>query len=847
VHELVQSGQLEFINGGWCSNDEATVHYNAIIDQMSIGLRFISSNFGVQPLVGWQIDPFGHSSFQATAYSLMGFSSGFISRIDFVEKYVRYYTSELEMMWQNSHSLGHSMDLFTSILYPHYIPPPDFCFDELCTDSPIKDIEGAHNNKVNEFISYSLNKGRHFKTNNILLTMGNDFNYGDAGKWYRNLDKLIKYANENGSVNVMYSTPSLYMKYVNQDNKVKWEVKKGDFFPYATAPHHYWSGYLSSRPGLKGYARKCNAHLQACKQLEAIHNGMGDNGPSSVKLQHAVGEVQHHDAITGTEKQHVANDYAKRLHIGEVECRSVMATVLNDLAAKGANAPKMNLSFCEYLNISVCPVTEGGDFNMVVYNSLARPYTGMVRIPVIKEDVSVTDPNNNKIPVQVMPISPMTKRTPAFVRYNAQAQFHAAIEVTVPPLGYAMYTASTTGSKQHSKFVTKSDPLHVKTKSEDVVIRNKFYQVKFDGKSGHIKTITNIESSISSDVNQQLYWYCGSTGDKEDNQNSGAYVFRPNSSIVFPFGKDNNNNANISVIKGDLLSEVRQVYNPWVSQVVRLYKNKPSIELEYTIGPIDIKDNLGKEVISRFSTNFKTKSTFYTDSNGRETIKRMRDYLPLYPFYKRTEPVAGNYYPITSRAFIRDEDSNLQLTVLTDRAQGGSSLTDGTLELMIHRRLLHDDSRGVFEPLNETGESGDGLVIRGKHLLILDTIDESAYTQRMMAEELMMTPELAFAPTDGLQLGDYNLKASAYPIEENKALPVNVHLVPHTHDDVGWLKTVDEYYYGADNNIQHAAVQYIISSVVEELSKNKDRKFIYVEIAFFIRWWNEQTDDVKQQ
>ena len=24
-------------------------------------------------------------------------------------------------------------------------------------------------------------------------------------------------------------------------------------------------------------------------------------------------------------------------------------------------------------------------------------------------------------------------------------------------------------------------------------------------------------------------------------------------------------------------------------QVVRLYKNKPSIELEYTIGPIDIK------------------------------------------------------------------------------------------------------------------------------------------------------------------------------------------------------------------------------------------------------------------
>ena len=42
--------------------------------------------------------------------------------------------------------------------------------------------------------------------------------------------------------------------------------------------------------------------------------------------------------------------------------------------------------------------------------------------------------------------------------------------------------------------------------------------MKFDGESGHIKTVTNIGSSVSSDVNQQFYWYCGSTGDKEDTQ-----------------------------------------------------------------------------------------------------------------------------------------------------------------------------------------------------------------------------------------------------------------------------------------------------------------------------------------
>ena len=49
----------------------------------------------------------------------------------------------------------------------------------------------------------------------------------------------------------------------------------------------------------------------------------------------------------------------------------------------------------------------------------------------------------------------------------------------------------------------------------------------------------------------------------------------------------------------------------------------------------------------------------------------------------------------------------------------------------------------------------------------------------------------------------------------------------------------------ARNDIQHAGVQYILDSVMMALDENPDRRFIYVEIGFFWRWWNQQTDDMK--
>ena len=157
----------------------------------------------------------------------------------------------------------------------------------------------------------------------------------------------------------------------------------------------------------------------------------------------------------------------------------------------------------------------------------------------------------------------------------------------------------------------------------------------------------------------------------------------------------------------------------------------------------------------KYKTNLGTHGLFYTDANGREMVQREFNARgPSYPTLKVTEPVAGNYYPINSMIAIQDEKT--ELAVITD-VQGGSSLKDGEIEIMVHRRIQVDDSRGVQEPLNETmcgcneGDGGcecAGLTMRGRHLLVFDTIENTNELRRQLIEELNFPPTYAFTTDD---------------------------------------------------------------------------------------------------
>ena len=66
---------------------------------------------------------------------------------------------------------------------------------------------------------------------------------------------------------------------------------------------------------------------------------------------------------------------------------------------------------------------------------------------------------------------------------------------------------------------------------------------------------------------------------------------------------------------------------------------------------------------------------------------------------------------------------------------------------------------------------------------------------------------------------------------------INVHVIPHTHDDAGWIMTMQEYY---DRRVKN-----ILDNMMVSLKENPDRTFIYVEQAFFTMWYPSQTEETK--
>lgn len=453
--------------------------------------------------------------------------------------------------------------------------------------------------------------------------------------------------------------------------------------------------------------RQGNDFLQICKQLTSAAKSSDPLMETRLTtLRKEMGIMQHHDAVTGTEKQHVADDYVRRLDAAFEGCNENAKVALNKLSTKeDGTSADFTFSNCLYLNISSCSISEtSNNFIVTVYNPLGYPSYEYIRFPVPTTTYTVHDLEGNEIPLQFVKVA---DQITGLEYRESTSEYDLVFKAeNIPGVGFKSYyvTKTTTTNNDYISTVTQST-------ANEVVGTDQFgLVVDAQGLVTSIK-VNNVESALK----QNFYYYEGAKGDNSnfDNRASGAYIFRP---AVDTEIHELSEVATTEIVRGNLVDEIHQIFNEWISQVIRIYKDDNHIEFEWLVGPIPVDDNIPKEIVTRYTSGINTNGEFLTDSSGREMLKRSFNYRE-YPATVQEE-VAGNYYPIISKLAV--EDISNRMSVLIDRAQGGTSLNNGEIELMIHRRLLNDDAFGVGEALNEQAY-GKGLVARGKHFLTFGT------------------------------------------------------------------------------------------------------------------------------
>ena len=471
--------------------------------------------------------------------------------------------------------------------------------------------------------------------------------------------------------------------------------------------------------------------------------------------------------------------------------------------------------------MTMCAWTTGQDeFTVIAWNPEGQKATSWLRIPVSGAAYTVTDLSTKSVvPSQAtlidnrthsLPLLYINKhgmKAPALAAEEAKVSNKAThvvtFEAAMPAVGYSSFSI---------KKSAVSEAVVSKATATPASVTNGVYELTIDSAKGAITAIKNIASGVTTPFNVTWGYYVSSEGHSTQTklpngtvetagQASGAYMFRPDDQFTHACATTQ---PTIEVTTGPLVTEIKQTFASWATHIIRLTKGSPYVEVEWTAGPIPWnegpKGHQGKELVVKFASGLASDGVYYTDSNGREMLKRKRDARgPSYPPLVINEPVAENYYPVNS--MISVDDGKNELAVVTDVTMGGASMNDGELEVMVHRRCQKDDSRGVQEPINETmcgcndigatpgkmGENGhegdggcdcEGLTMRGSAYVIFDTMQKAHEVRRQLVETLNFPPTLAFAKGSAIKTPSMTSIAAE--------LPANVKLMTISNNYAKW-------------------------------------------------------------
>lgn len=446
---FVADGRIELVDNGWSQHDMGCTTYDSMLNNWIEGHLWIRETFGAsaRPRVGWSLDPFGLSSTQAVLQSLMGFDGWFFTRVPGSVVDHGKKNKSLEFIWRGSSSLPHEQtQIFSHIFESYYcMPLPTYAFE--WGEAKGAEIPNATNilRLAENLANITKERSAWFRSNNVLIPWGCDYQYQNAALMFRSTDMIIDTINAHPEwgVHVQYTTATEYMLTL-QATGVPLPVKEDfqSFFPYNS-----WSGYFTSRPNLKDISQRAHGPLAAAEALYALRGHAVTNPTRQQALwalleegRRSAGIVQHHDAITGTEcsakegcagvdqvlgAHNVLEVYEQLVRTTDANAKAVVAEVLS--AETGLNLTS-DVSSMGHALMDSRPVT------LIVYNPLSSNRVEMISTQVPLCKVLVYDSGGTPVASQVTAQFTINDGLPPY--YDFDLHF----EVSLPPLSYVSFT-----------------------------------------------------------------------------------------------------------------------------------------------------------------------------------------------------------------------------------------------------------------------------------------------------------------------------------------------------------------------------------------------------------------------
>lgn len=737
VKKYLRNNQLEIVTGGWVMNDEANSHWVSILHQLTEGHQWLLRNLNYTPTTSWSIDPFGMSAAQPALLKGIGIENAAIQRVHYVVKRELAKKKQLEFRWRQTYDSKGETDVFTHLMpfysydIPHTCgPDPKICcqFDFARLPGygitcpwrvpPQQITENNVDKKALLLLDQYRKKAQLYKTNVLLIPLGDDFRYGHTTEWdaqFNNYQQLFDYMNSNVNLHVQaqFGTLKDYFKALHADTPAEeFPSLSGDFFTYADRDDHYWSGYYTSRPFYKRMDRILLSYIRSAELILTLAHISGKPGSkwvadkdvgmqkSLTEARQALALFQHHDGVAGTSKDPVVNDYGQKMLLAILNCQNVIQRSVNVLlSGPGSDVPGSETIFyniddsrrtfdaiAEQHTITIGP--ELNTKKVVIFNSLAFTRHEVVTFFVSTPYIQVVDLTGKLVRCQISPVFEH-RSTMSLSKYSL------SFIANIPPMALVSYvitalTESTTPQETiHSKikiynqegevtFPRGFDQTNVEVipRAHEFTIQNARVTASF-GEIGLLKAMRIGVTTYPVHLDFVQY------GARQDKERSGGYLFLPDETDPSPIRVAN---TIVNVIEGPIYSSVI-VELPYIHHTVTLYNSTGADSLGLDIqNTVDISKTSNFEVAMRFETNIKSGDNFFTDINGHQILRRRRlSKLPL----------QANYYPMPTIAYIQDASS--RFTIVTGSPLGCSSLRPGHLEVMQDRRLNQDDNLGMAQ------------------------------------------------------------------------------------------------------------------------------------------------------